>query len=71
LVSALEFKEDSQQRVPELFWFLLWNLPKIPSNSSLNILVYALEFFEDFQPLFLIFFGFCSGIYRRFPAPFP
>jgi hypothetical protein len=58
LVSALEFKKDTQQRVSEIFWFLLWNLPKILINFSLNILVYALEFIEDFQPLFLNYFGF-------------
>jgi len=62
LVAALEFKEDTQQCVPEIFLFLLWNLPKIPSNFSSNILVYALEFIEDIQPLFLKYFGFCSGI---------
>jgi len=52
LASALEFTEDSQQRSPEIFWFLLWNLAKIPSN------------------LFVKYFGFCSGIYRRLPATF-
>jgi hypothetical protein len=50
LVFALEFTEDSQQRVHLIFWFLLWNLPKIRSN------------------VFIEYFGFCSGIYRRFPT---